>query len=134
MEKEFALYPEAFELKQLGFDEDSFRYYNNDLKLSRLGLFYIYDNPSDFLCLAPTYSQAFRWFRKKYGYEIYISGTIFRASYVIGIPKEINMESVDGYPLVTSWDYIVDETGERKTYEEAELACMRKLIELVKNK
>ena len=44
------------------------------------------------------------------------------------------MESVDGYPLVISWNYIVDEIGGRKTYEEAELACLKKLIEIVKNK
>lgn len=136
MEKDFAPYEEALALKEIGFDEPCLFYYygSSDLQsiiqinMPRL----INHNESSFkTCYsAPSYSQAFRWFRKKYGYDIHIKGTHFRASYVIGIPKEINMKAVDGYPLVTSWDYIIDETGKRKTYEEAELECLKKLIEI----
>jgi len=136
MIKEFIPYEQALELKELGFDEPCmFSYHRNNtdyidntyVELSNY-------NATKKLVSAVLYQQAFRWFREKYGYDIHIRGAIFRASYVIGIPKEINIKSVDGYPLVMSWDYIIDETGERKTYEEAELACLKKLIEIVKNK
>jgi len=136
MIKEFIPYEQALELKELGFDEPCmFSYHRNNtdyidstyVELSNY-------NATEKLVSAVLYQQSFRWFREKYGYDIHIRGAIFRASYVIGIPKEINIKSVDGYPLVMSWDYIIDETGERKTYEEAELACLKKLIEIVKNK
>ena len=131
LEKEFIPYEQALALKELGFDEPYFRVYDT------LGFVQdekIMDELSLEKIQSPTFSQAFRWFRERWGYDIHVRGTNFRASYVIGIPKEINMESGDGYPLVIDWDYIVDGTGVRKTYEEAELACLLKLIEIVKNK
>ena len=140
MNKEFAPYEQALALKELGFDEPCFGYFNKTWSKENELLFpqYVGElenwNNTQHLCSAPTFSQAFRWFRERWGYDIHVRGTNFRASYVIGIPKEINMESGDGYPLVIDWDYIVDGTGVRKTYEEAELACLRKLIEIVKNK
>ena len=127
MEKEFALYPEAFELKQLGFAEDSFRYYKNNFKLSRVGLFYKDDwmvkvapeLKSDFLCLAPTYSQCFRFFREKHGLFVQPNATSDSTGtwYYFSIPTKRNDICEGSF-----------------VYEEAELACLRKLIEIVKNK
>lgn len=142
MNKEFVPYQESLELKELGFDEPClFAYYGksdiSNFKESDHVLCGDRHNTSfqkDGRVSAPLYQQVFRWFRERCGYDIHVRGTNFRASYVIGLPKEINMKSGDGYPLVIDWDYIVDETGERKNYEEAELACLRKLIEIVKEK
>ena len=131
MDKEFVPPAESSELKELGFDKPCFGYYDCERD------FKFIPNKEKFLVCeiaAPTFSQAFRFFREKYGYDIHVRGTNFRASYVIGIPKEINMKAFDGYPLVISWDYITDETGVRKTYEEAELDCLRRLIKIVKEK
>ena len=135
IEKEFIPYEQALALKELGFDEPCLMAYigkGNQLYSKCDDVLHL--NAIDVLnpLKAPTFSQVFRWFRERWGYDIHVRGTNFRASYVIGIPKEINMESGDGYPLVIDWDYIVDGTGVRKTYEEAELACLRKLIELIK--
>lgn len=125
MDKEFVPNAEALELKQLGFDEDSFRYYNNDFKLSRLGLFYIYDNPLDFLCLAPTFSQAFRWFRKNHDlvHRIDRDGGWWLCS-ILDIYDEEEQGAIE----------IHIDNCYPDSYEEAELACLKKIIEIVKNR
>lgn len=137
LEKEFLEYPESLELKELGFNEPCFGYFINESKelilASEKDINYLTGTSGKTFISAPTLSQAFRWFRDIYGYDIHIKGTNFRASYVIGIPKEINIKSKDEHPLVISWDYIIDETGKIKSYGEAELSCLRKLIEIVKD-
>jgi hypothetical protein len=77
------------------------------------------DNFPNFHCLAPTFSQAFRWFRKKkYQAEILWRGDFGDFCWKIGRFKNgSHFFSDNGF----------------KTYEEAELACLMKLIEIVKN-
>lgn len=133
IEKEFIPYELALELKQLGFNEPCFATIDQTEFVHINGTEYPIRGAMDYRTIdVPTFSQAFRWFREKDELDIHIKGTYFRASYVIGIPKNINYNSADGNPLVIEWDYIIDESGKRKTYEEAELACLRKLIEIVK--
>jgi hypothetical protein len=113
MEKEFMPYAEALALKELGFNEPCFKVYDT--------LGYIRDEKEMdnlFLekCLAPLYQQAFRWFREKYDYDGYFfSNTSYR--YRVVIKKIYTMEN-----LV---DIMTD------TYEEAELECLKKLIEII---
>jgi hypothetical protein len=67
MENEFIPYTEALALKALGFDEPCFNFYMGGFK--ELGKIK-YVNPNNVAetnVLAPTFSQAFRWFREKYG-------------------------------------------------------------------
>ena len=105
MNQEFIPYEQALELKELGFKKD------NDFGLLYKGE----DIP------AILYQQAFRWFRENYGimYTVdnNIVGNTFHGSYT-----KINS------------DYESDYTDDFATYEEAELACLKKLIEIVKNK
>lgn len=73
--------------------------------------------------LAPLYQQAFRWFRNKYKKqaEILWAGDMDYFVYKIGNFKYA--------------DYIFSDREFKayfETYEDAELACLRKLIELVK--
>ena len=126
--KDFTLYPEAFELKQLGFDEPCFAFYqteynedspimvDDDKQYSISGFRTCINSeiPNHYTS-APTYSQAFRWFREKYNCH----HTINLNKKYVGI----------AYSSVVNFS--IDEFN---TYEEAELACLRKLIELVKNK
>ena len=75
--KDFTLYPEALELKQLGFDEPCFTYYKNNqlshvLELVKNSEIENVNNEPDDYISAPTYSQVFRWFREKYGLCIVI--------------------------------------------------------------
>jgi hypothetical protein len=119
MKNEFTPYGRALKLKELGFDESCFGFYYDDGELkikegniSRLG----YIN-------APTFSQAFRWFREKYG----LFGYVFdreRGNYYWGISKLFSGETEED-----SSEGPFDDS-----YEEAELACLDKLIEIVESK
>jgi hypothetical protein len=130
MEKEFVPFTEALELKELGFYKDSFRYYNNDFKLSRLGLFYkddwmanaVSELKSDFLCLAPTYSQAFEFFREQQDWSI----DSWIEPHLSQNPKQY-----EGFYWRRGEKVSV---GVFSTHDEAQLNLLRKLIEIVKNK
>jgi hypothetical protein len=101
MEKDFVPYEPALELKELGFDEPCFGYYI-ELRNPQEGILTIDKCENNINgVLAPTFSQAFRWFREKY--------------------KKSHIWLMD--ELLDSGEY---------TYEEAEIACLKKLIEIVK--
>jgi hypothetical protein len=129
LEKEFVEYTEALELKQLGFDEPCFGYYepNKEFKYINWEIFkdfpYLAKNSEwEDLVAAPTYSQAFRWFRKKgYRFSVIIDSPLAEeeSHYIeIWFEKQFLHES----------HYIY------KTYEDAELGLLKKLIEIVKEK
>ena len=109
MEKEFVPYEQVLALKELGFDEPcmSSRDMNNGKGLIQL----------------PLYQQAFRWFREKYS-----------------LLSEIGLRDRED---LSTWKCEITVIGKYdmkhnstsyNTYEEAELACLEKLIEIVKNK
>jgi hypothetical protein len=138
MKKEFVPYGLALELKQLGFDEPCFGYYvDGELRGINLGMEELggvepyyqrfgfhtlsnhdIDNPNKIVVTAPTYSQAFRWFREKYNLK---SCIMFRTS------MEDNKEYYDW--LIKGQEVVYRHFN---TYEEAELACLKKLIQIVK--
>lgn len=124
MNKEFVPYKEALALKELGFDEPCFgMYYTKDGDIRKIDINEIGD--------APLFQQAFRFFRDKYGLEIVLR------------PDQLNHESkkLREYVIVSydkSWklEEIAEPShwirkGTFKTYEEAELASLKKLIEIV---
>jgi hypothetical protein len=113
MEKEFIPYEQALALKELGFDEECFAYYYN--KELSFGARVAYGEVIE----CPLKQQAFRWFREKYG-----------------LNSHIHQENRNNYSYCCGQGYS-DEIGgyqDFKTYEEAELECLKKLIEIVKNK
>jgi hypothetical protein len=158
MNREFVPYELALALKGLGFDEPCLGYYTtgNDVTLDKDG------NKTNFVLLsaklrgelvghgyvrnslfkwlkendktsgelytlsnsvtAPLYQQAFRWFREKYD------------KYgVVNIDLSNNLEDkIFVYMIEDKLGYIIDRSEEYNTYEEAELACLEKLIEIVK--
>jgi hypothetical protein len=136
MDKEFIPYTEALALKELGFDEscfaiwsgidelnfsvtDTIRLYSSAFSINgnQSSKFYINDFNS-LRVAAPTFSQAFRWFREKYDIQLGIC-------HIHG-----------GFDCWTN-DGDLFENGKYcnfKTYEEAEIACLEKLIEIVENK
>jgi hypothetical protein len=114
MEKEFIPYEQALALKELGFDKPCFGHFLNKK-------FYLksFDRQGDGITLRPTYSQAFRFFREKYG-----------------LNSHIHQESRNNYSYCCGQGYS-DEIGgyqDFETYEEAQLECLKKLIEIVKKK
>ena len=124
MEKEFVPYAEALALKELGFESPYpiggyqggkvFYYEKGELYYDGRPM-YSSDAHSGQL-LAPLYQQAFRWFRNKHKHLKFFIKEGFREGLY-----EYEMKDVLG---VSGF----------KTYEEAELECLKKLIEIVKNK
>jgi hypothetical protein len=117
MEKEFVPYELALRMKQLGFDESCFMYWwkgENEYILADL-----IDGEArtnDFK--APLYQQALRWFREKHKYCSYI--------------KESSKERYRFYIEKFKEKYYT--SAAYSTHEEAEAACLDKLIEIVEQK
>lgn len=137
MEKEFVPYEESYQLKTLGFAEPCFAYYG-EINGGEIELFLKrnFDTEAKYL-LAPTFSQTFRWFRDNYELRNSITDFIdhnlgIEWDYEIAIIGTDLDEDGNYTPLV---EYSTnDENRKFKTYEDAELACLRKLIQIVKNK
>jgi hypothetical protein len=141
MEKEFVSYEQALALKELGFDEPCFGYYEPNGELDYIENHILKDFPylaknSEWqdLVAAPTFSQAFRWFREKhdkYGVvNIDLSNNLKDKIFVYMVEDKLGY----GNNLWVVYNRIIDRSEEYNTYEEAELACLDKLIELVKTK
>jgi hypothetical protein len=134
LEKEFVPYQESLELKELGFDEPCFAFYQvENFEKKPCGV----DDRDEYIrtgfatcknseipehfTSAPLYQQAFRWFREKHNMRFCI------------IDDHSNNEKP--YSFTSEHEYFYD-TGTSNdwfsTYEKAELACLKKLIEIVK--
>ena len=128
MEKEFIPYEQALALKELGFDEPCFgRYDGRDENKGKIW----YEMPNsgqDYIpvgdVLAPTYQQAFRWFRENHNI----------------IPNIHSIYTDETHTKIEFWFWLgnyEDDSDDEVfygSYEEAELECLKKLIEIVKSK
>ena len=124
MEKHFVTYNQALALKELGFKKLCFGWYEHNSNF-----YYCYQEglvpptPSKKLikgcCLAPLKTQVFEWFREKHN----IHGIV---SYYGKSQWNIEILDYKGNELIQ----IEDNTF--WSYEEAESACIDKLIEIVK--
>ena len=130
MEKHFATYNQSLALKELGFDMPCMGKY--DTKQGDEWLINIYSGhlntqfgDKNNACIGPLRSQVFEWARKKH--KIHCS---------YGTTSD-SREEVNGYCISNFIDgnrnylHIDWEVG---TYEEAESACIDKLIEIIKKK
>ena len=114
MKKEFIPYQQALALKELGFDEPCLSYYEGESFSYHLAMIE-HSGKDDYIVPAPLYQQAFRWFREKYGFYLILQPSINNDfTCVIWTSKG---------------QYHI---GVFLSYEEAELACLKKLIEIVK--
>jgi hypothetical protein len=125
MEKEFIPYEQALALKELGFDEPCFGYYTGDkMHLVIRPLMLRANELESYVVTAPLFQQAFGWLLKEHNLYAIIIPTItmhwtFKTMTVIE-----GMVEAPPYKHVDAHDYA--------TQEEAELACLKKLIEIVK--
>jgi len=109
MNNEFIPYEQALALKELGFDEPCFGWYASDKSL-------IKDYVIKMHLKAPLYQQAFRWFREKYNLTSWVyNSDVDKFFYTI----------LQNGRIIKAHDSVA-------IYEEAELACLIKLIEIVK--
>ena len=108
MNNEFIPYEQALALKKLGFDEPCLKYWNGIGEYFDQKDWFNWNQSKKFVSI-PLYQQAFRWFREKYNLR----------------------EQYGAFPhhtIITN--YLIDGNNE----ENAELECLKKLIEIVKNK
>ena len=131
MDKEFIPYEQALELDELGFDEACLTYYNGR---GNTEMYYntFLDGSGNYRPFvkherltwfgSPLYQQSFRWFREKYG--------LYTEMFV-------DDNKTFGY-LISSFtgEDRLDKSIKRgfTTYDEAELNCLKELIQIVKNK
>ena len=138
MEKEFVPNPLALKMKALGFDEPCIACYTQNAYGSNKDQKIQYwhspiDGNNDYVfVLAPTWQSAFRWFREKYNWQHSIDPTSDQHSFELGYNYWIwNYKTGEEYHTMPKnrptgdWEF--------ETYEEAELACLTKLIEIVEN-
>ncbi len=124
MEKEFVPYELALKMKQLGFNEPCLGFYNKE---DRPNLGYCTnsfqdDTTLEIKCTAPLFQQAFRWF----DYSTEWSGFILPST------EEGCFDwSIQNY---TDHQLSIESDGFYRSREEAELACLEKLIEIVEQK
>jgi hypothetical protein len=130
IESLFVPYQIALDMKSIGFDEPCFSYYLEDG--TRIPASYswegtVYPSNADLLpewCTAPTFSQAFKWFRKQYKMD----------SVII---RSFSMTNSYHYNIIIDQDYgndLQSTSIPNRTYEQAELECLKKLIEIIKEK
>ena len=126
MEKEFVPYEQALALKELGFDEPCFGYYFNKSKvlmvISEKDINYLTGTSNTTFTLAPTFSQAFRFFREKYGLISYVH------------PLALLQDTKKWCYEITNFESSWDEDSDLHTLEEAEQACLLELINICKKK
>ena len=133
MEKEFVTYEQALALKELGFDEPCWAWWHIEdcdtrFCYSEQRSPIINSRETEIVGL-PTFSQAFRWFREKdYYSEIRVGCTQIDG----GIGYEWWVWKPNG---IEEWSIqIPGEEWSYETYEEAEQACLDKLIEIVRKR
>jgi hypothetical protein len=113
IETEFVPYNVAVELKELGFDEPCFGYFDmEDENVLKCDVVYENENLS-----APTYRQAFKFFRDKYKLSSWI----------------YNSDLDKYFFTVLQNGRIIKANQSTDSYELAELACLNKLIKICKN-
>lgn len=117
MQKEFIIYEQALELKELGFNEPCFGYYDicDGYTIGYAFCYSDIENQPESGCSAPLKSQVFKWFREK-GYVIAIHPT----------------SHGDYTPYIFYQGKDMSSIAYFNTYENAEDFCIDKLIEIVK--
>jgi len=119
MENEFIPYDQALALKVQGFDEPCLAWYEiggSGLRpnATKVTISTEQTNSNSEMVAAPLYQQAFRWFRR---HELYHEIQVDKTTY----PKYT-------YRIVNSFGAMIIAEYLYKTYEEAELECLKYLI------
>jgi hypothetical protein len=130
MEKEFVPYDIALAMKELGFNEECFAFWNSQKQFAMGVPQHTYRNSEidtrsgtyigDKGAYTPLYQQAFRWFREEHNQHCLIKYHS-KPEYSIVVYNDLRVEYKS-----------IDELNMYNSYEEAQDACLRKLIEIVK--
>ena len=128
MEKEFVPYDLALELKELGFAETCFG------TIDQIGYIHVKGSKSSprgsmmyNTIDCPTFSQAFRFFRE----QLLLDSCIIPYWFIDGEYK-VKKYTYSIEPSNRFDEYFYCDSDEYDTYKDAELECLKKLIELAK--
>ena len=129
MEKQFIPYEQSLAIKELGFNEECFAWYN----MSHDNLCFFGDDCCADMYAgeksrpeAPLWQQAFDWFRENNKLNSFIYTPIDKINYCFEIKNILE--------FINDGDLSEMQSGIKYTYEEARLECLKKLIKIVKNK
>ena len=134
MEKDFVTYEQALALKELGFDEPCWAWWHIEdcdtrFCYSEQRSPIINSRETEIVGL-PTFSQAFRWFREKHNLYSEINLDSYKEPYSL----KVTIKHLDDTNTFVDKEYYPYSNGigdiDNKKYEEAELACLDKLIEI----
>ena len=140
MENEFLPYELAVKLKELGFDEPCLGFYNHQGQLILMAQedessIEMYKNSYVEMGMqyaAPLFQQVFRWFREEHGIFSWLTRHRYNITTSLGNKEyyrwALEYEVEKSEPHINS--EIVYSDKEYDTYEEVELACLTKLIEI----
>lgn len=142
MIKDFIPYEQALAVKELGFDENCFCYYElqgKELVFREIKNTIISNWRDSFMkfsqCSAPTYQQAFRWFREKYNLYHFISSESDSARMSASIRKKIVTDD-SKFEFWSIIEYVRAKKASPyntfENHEESELECLKKMIEYCK--
>jgi len=120
LEKEFIPYQQSIDMRELGFDEPCL--IKDTEQGEDFAVYYVHQNGR------PTFSQAFRFFRENYKLHQNIEQHCGEKFY-FNIKDMVHPRRWDEYPAK-----ILETFNESDSQEKAELECLKKLIEIVKNK
>lgn len=126
MENYFVPYVLALRMKALGFDEPCFGYYTSP---DGLTLEQPAGRNGEFVYFAPLYQQAFRWFRDNHRmfHEVFID-----TEPSVNEPDKLEFAYLILHMVGPEHMYTDKIKGKRyDTYEESELACLERLIEII---
>jgi len=138
---------EALEMMKLGFDELCFKFYiNNPEVFASDEIFrfrgieedirrknsHFFDSKE--IITAPLYQQAFRWFREKYNLYSEIDLDSYKEPYLLKITIK-QLDETNSFVTNSYYPNCISgvDTFNNKQYEEAELECLKKLIQIVKD-
>jgi len=125
MEKEFVSYEQAVALKELGFNEICMGYFDVRLEhqIGNFNFTEIKGYHESVAALSPLKQQVFRWFREKKLHNTFPS--IIQTRNWASLYRILEWHPGNDSTSISTSDYY-------DTYEEAEDACIDKLIELTK--
>ena len=122
MEKYFANYNQSLALKELGYDEPCIMYIDDEGDL-------INDDTAEWIraVKCPLKSQVFEWARDEYGLYHIVHHFEHNKNTANEFLSEVTGKLLMGNDDISGFSY-------HSTYKEAELACIDKLIEIIKTK
>lgn len=137
MEKEFVPVELALRMKAIGFDEPCFGHYQQEyhddgmteLEPSLQMIISKQHQHAYQVCTAPLYQQAFKWFRKNYRLSVNIHDCLDDFEAIITQWALSDHKVVHEFPQRVDISYPHNRFD---SYEEAELSCLVRLIEIVK--